>query len=290
MKSQAIGDILLGSIIEREGPWRGLMEFFPTCDRELALAHLARMPPIHFDRVTGKLALTFQTYVLRTPHHTILVDTCVGDQKGYPPPYILSPQPWLQGLAGHGIAFEDVDFVFCTHLHIDHTGWNTRLIDGRWVPTFPNAKYVFSKREYDFWAGQTQKNADPLGAVWTNNCLPVVEAGQALLVQDDFALDDTLWLSPVQGHTPGHVCINLSSRGRKAIITGDVVHHALQVAEPDWSSRFCLDPKMAALSRKRMLEALVDTDTLVCPIHFPGPTVGHVVSDGRGWSYRFKED
>jgi glyoxylase-like metal-dependent hydrolase (beta-lactamase superfamily II) len=166
-------------------------------------------------------------------------------------------------------------------------GWNTRLVDGRWVPTFPNAKYIFSRREYEFWEAETGKESDPPGSVWRDSCRPVIEAGQALLVDDGWELEDGIWLTPTPGHSPGHVCVNVRSQGRRAVFTGDLMHHALQCVEPDWSTCFCADPAMAARSRRGILEDVADTDTIVVPTHFPGPTAGHVVASDDAWRFRF---
>ena len=182
------------------------------------------------------MVITYQTFVVRTPRHTILVDTCTGEDKGHPPPFDFpGKERWRNELFALGVSYEKVDYVFCTHLHIDHTGWNTMLRDGRWVPTFPNAKYVFHKREYAAWEAEHARGANPPGTVFRDNCLPIVEAGQALLVDDDYALDDTITLTPTPGHSPCHCCVNIFSRGQRAVVAGDMMHHAIQCREPDWS-------------------------------------------------------
>jgi glyoxylase-like metal-dependent hydrolase (beta-lactamase superfamily II) len=177
--------------------------------------------------------------------------------------------------------------VFCTHLHIDHTGWNTMLHNWRWVPTFPKAKYIFHKGEYGHWEAMTKKGANPPGNVWTYNCRPIVEAGQALLVDDTYQLDDTFALTPTPGHSPHHCCIDIRSRGQHAVVTGDMMHHALQCREPSWSTIFDTDKEQAAQSRRRFLGQVADTSTLVLPIHFPSPTVGRVAADGERFRYNF---
>ena len=131
------------------------------------------------------------------------------------------------------MSFEDITHVFCTHLHIDHTGWNTMLRNGRWVPTFPKAKYIFHKGEYAHWEAMTKQGANPPGNVWTYNCRPIVEAGQALLVDDTYQLDDTFSLTPTPGHSPHHCCVDIRSKGQHAVVTGDMMHHALQCREPE---------------------------------------------------------
>src|SRR6266404_772012 len=146
-----IGNVIVDSIIERDGPWRLPADLFPAYDPETARPHFAEMDDFGFDPQSGRIVITYQTFVLRTPHHTILVDTCTGEDKNYLAPMNFPKQPWLDGFARLGLGFEDIDYVFCTHLHIDHCGWHTRLVGGRWVPTFPRAKYVFHKREYAAW-------------------------------------------------------------------------------------------------------------------------------------------
>ena len=146
MQTLSIGDVEITSIIERDGPWRTPEVMFPDYEPDTGRTHIAELDPVVFDHASGKMVITYQTFVVRTPKHTILIDTCTGEDKGYPAPMDFPKQPWLANFAAAGLAFEDIDYVFCTHLHIDHCGWNTRLRDGRWVPTFPNAKYIFHKR------------------------------------------------------------------------------------------------------------------------------------------------
>jgi len=287
MRAITIGDVTITSIIERDGPWRKPEDFFLHYDAGVAAKHLATTEPEIFDHASGRMVITYQTFVVRTPRHTILVDTCTGEDKGHPPPFDFPKQRWLDEFKAAGLSFEKIDYVFCTHLHIDHSGWNTMLVNGRWVPTFPNAKYVFHKREYDAWEQATKRGDDPPGKVWTMNCLPIVEAGQALLVDDDYSLDDTVTLTPTPGHSPCHCCVNIFSRGQRAVVTGDMMHHALQCREPDWSTKFDWDPKEAADSRRTFLGQVADTNTLLLPIHFPAPTVGKVTADGGRFDYRF---
>ena len=215
MKQLRIGDITIDAVIEREGPWRRPQDFFPAYDEAVFKHHLPTMEPEVFDAALGMIVITYQTFVVRTPRYTILVDTCTGEDKGHPPPFDFpGKERWRNELFALGISYEMVDYVFCTHLHIDHTGWNTTLRDGRWVPTFPNAKYVFHKKEYAVWEAENAKGANPPGTVFRDNCLPIVEAGQALLVDDDYALDDTVTLTPTPGHSPCHCCVNIFSRGQ----------------------------------------------------------------------------
>jgi len=263
---------------------------FPAYDPDIGRRHLAALDKEVFDPVSGKMVITYQTYVVRTPKHTILIDTCTGEDKGYPPPMDFPKQPWLDGFHALGLRFEDIDYVFCTHLHIDHTGWNTMLRNGRWVPTFPKAKYIFHKGEYAAWEEEARRGGNRPGGggnVWPFNCEPVVAAGQALLVDDDYALDDTFWLTPTPGHSPCHCCVNIRSRGQQAIVVGDLMHHALQCREPDWSTVFDWDPAQAAQSRKKFLSDTAGTGRFVLPIHFPHPTTGLIEADGARFHYKF---
>ena len=295
MKEFSIGDVTITSIIERDGPWRKPEDMFPAYDPAIAKRHLVALDREVFDPASGKMVITYQTFVVRTPKHTVLIDTCTGEDKGYPAPMDFPKKPWLDGFAAAGLRFEDIDYVFCTHLHIDHCGWNTMLRNGRWVPTFPKAKYIFHKREYAAWedaakGGKTPYGDKPApggGNIWRYNCEPIVAAGQALLVDDDYALDDTFWLTPTPGHSPCHCCVNIRSRGQHAIVVGDLMHHALQVREPDWSTVFDWDQAEAARSRRKLLGEVAGTGRYVLPIHFPHPTTGLIEADGERFHYKF---
>ncbi|RTL59669.1 MAG: MBL fold metallo-hydrolase [Hyphomicrobiales bacterium] len=287
MKSLQIGDVTITSIIERDGPWRRPCDMFPAYDHEIGSEHLKTIEPETYDPVSGRMCITYQTFVVRTPKHLVLVDTCTGEDKGYPAPMDFDKQPWLDNFKKAGLSFEAITHVFCTHLHIDHCGWNTRLVDGRWVPTFPNAKYIFHKEEYAYWEAATKAGQNPPGNVWTYNCRPIVEAGQALLVDNTYELDETFTLTPTPGHSPRHVCVNITSKGQRAVVTGDMMHHPLQCREPTWSTIFCTDRAEAALSRRAFLERVCDTPTVLLPVHFPSPTAGLVKPHGKTFDYKY---
>ncbi len=291
VKQIRIGDVTIDAVIEREGPWRRPQDFFPAYDDAVFKHHLKTMEPEVFDSASGLMVITYQTFVVRTPRHTILVDTCTGENKDHPPPFDFpGKERWRHELFALGVSFEQIDYVFCTHLHIDHTGWNTTLRDGRWVPTFPNAKYIFHKGEYAAWEAEYAKGHNPPGKVFPDNCLAVVEAGQALLVDDDYALDDLITLTPTPGHSPCHCCVNIFSRGQRAVVAGDLMHHAIQCREPGWSARPDWDPGQSALSRRKFFAEVAGTGTLILPVHFPRPTVGLLKADGDRFDYRFMRD
>jgi glyoxylase-like metal-dependent hydrolase (beta-lactamase superfamily II) len=284
MKPVKIGEVSISSIIERDGPWRAPNIMFPSASPEGLKTTMAQVPDFAYDRAKDLLVITYQTFVLRTPRATVLIDTCVGEHQRRPAPLLFDKTPWLNGFQQHGLKFEDIDYVFCTHLHVDHVGWNTRMMDGRLKPTFPNAKYVFSKREFEHWKQAT----DPGFAAVHEDCVqPIVDAGQALLVDDAFVLSNELSLIPTPGHSPGHVCVNLESQGQRAIFTGDMMHHCAQVLQPDWSSCFCFDVKQSAETRWQFFREHVNTDTLVIPTHFPGTTAGHIKPLRDAYEFKF---
>jgi glyoxylase-like metal-dependent hydrolase (beta-lactamase superfamily II) len=223
------------------------------------------------------------SYLVRTRHHCILIDTCVGCHKSYAePPEWHQPRnaAWLDNLRAAGVHPEDVDFVFCTHLHSDHCGWNTRLVDGRWIPTFPNAKYVFARDEY-----QAMEAENSL--IFVENVQPILEARQAVLVDLDYALDDEIWLEPTVGHTAGHVAIHLKSGGHHAAMCGDLIHTPLQLAETGWSCNSDYDLAAAANTRKTFLNTHCESDTLILTAHFPSPSIGHIVPRGNSYDFRY---
>ena len=229
------------------------------------------------------LILCFQSYVVRTPHHTILIDSCIGNDKPRPlrPKWNMkTDDTYMRGLKAAGVSVEDIDFVMCTHLHVDHVGWNTRLENGRWVPTFPNARYVFGKTEFDYWTEQHAKTAVP---PFGDSVLPVVEAERADIVRDDFAVGDHLRILPTPGHTPGHIAFTLGRNKDDAVFSGDLMHSPLQTRLPDLSPKFDVDAALAARTRRSFLERYCDTDTLCCTAHFPSPSTGKIRRSGDGF-------
>ncbi len=281
MQRITLGDVSIDSIVERSGPWRTPEAMFPAFEPQSGRRHLQQLGPAHYDAGSNRLCIAYRTFVVRAPGRTMLIDTCTGEDKGYGPPLDFPKAPWLEGFRALGLRFEDIDYVFSTHLHIDHCGWNTRLAGGRWVPTFPRAKYVFYRQEYEFWQAATARGDDPPGQVWKMNCEPVVAAGQAELVDADWSLDDMVTLTPTPGHTPFHCCVNIASRGQRAAVIGDLVHHALQCREPDWSTVFCADPVEATRSRRAFLGRAAAEGTWLLPVHFPAPAAGRVRAEGE---------
>ncbi|NJO24196.1 MAG: MBL fold metallo-hydrolase [Sphingomonadales bacterium] len=193
---------------------------------------------------------------------------------------------FLEKLAAAGVRAEQVDYVMCTHLHWDHVGWNTRLIDGRWVPTFPNAKYVMARGEYEHWDGvYSRGEASVHRTAFEDSVLPIRRAEQAVLVEDDFELEKGIWLEPCRGHSPGNVVINLESKGMRAAVTGDVLHHQIQLVFPEMSTMADADKNLARKTRTALIEKHAGTGHLIMPGHFPTPTVGRIEPHGDTFRY-----
>jgi len=274
----------------RDGPFADVDFLLPAIDANLLTEHADWLYPRYVEPQTNKVIMSFHSLIIRTPRSTILVDCCVGNDKNRPsrPGWHQLQTPWLDRLAQIGLQPEDIDTVLCTHLHADHVGWNTRLIDGQWVPTFPNARYVFARTEYQYWesAQQTHTGDTPLNhGCFDDSVLPVINAGHAVLVDADHELETGIWLEPAPGHTPGNVVINVQSGQRHAILCGDVMHTAIQLANPELSSRFCLDPDQSRVTRRQLIERCADTGIVMLPAHFPTPTAGCISCHGNSFRY-----
>ena len=282
MTSFKVGGIRIERIVEMEIPFVTPGEAYPDTPPEAFEAQRHWREPSALCPETGKLVFAFQSYLARTSRHTILIDSCVGCGKSnhwFPSWNNRTDRSWLAKLAAAGVRPEEIDFVFCTHLHADHCGWNTQLVDGRWEPTFPNARYILSRREVEHYEAQPND-------AYRESVLPVIEAGQAVLVEMDHAVDDEVWLEPTPGHTPGHVAVRLASQGREAVMPGDVLHNPAQCAHPDWRFMSDWDPAMAKATRRSFLEASCESGRTVLTAHFPSPSMGHVVEAGAAFDFR----
>ena len=272
-----IGDVTVTKIVELEvtGGSRFLL---PQATYEEILPIQWLRP--HFADERGRLKMSIHALVVETPDRRIVVDTCLGnDKQGRRIPTWNNLQgPFLADLAAAGFPRESIDTVLCTHLHVDHVGWNTMLVDGKWLPTFPRARYLFGRVEFAHW--QAQRERDDMAAVFADSVAPIRDAGLADFVETDARICDEISLMPTLGHTPGHVSVRISSQGEEALITGDFMHHPCQIARPDWSSTADSDPEAARATRERMLGGLAGTPTLVIGTHFAGATAGRIVRDG----------
>ena len=289
MQQRQLGNIRITRIVESIGTDFQPLTFFPETGPEDWEAHRNWMLPRAMDTASGNLVLVFQAFLVQTSHHTIIVDTCVGDNKpreARPSWHLQQLGTFLPLLADAGVAPEAVDYVLCTHMHSDHVGWNTQLRDGRWVPTFPNAQYVFARGELDAWEKLHRETPQPH---LIDSVYPILEAGQAKLVEPDFAIDDEVWLESTPGHTPDHVSVRLASQEAQAIITGDLIHNPVQCLEPAWIMRADFEPERAKATRQKFLDAHCEADMLICATHFPEPSFGRLVRRDDAFWFEYEE-
>jgi glyoxylase-like metal-dependent hydrolase (beta-lactamase superfamily II) len=280
-------DISVTRIEESLHPVFDPFKFLPDYDPDLVAPHMDWFAPNHFDPKSGRLVVSMHSWLVRTPQHTILIDTCVGDHTHMPglPAYHMQQFPYLENLAAAGVQPEEIDYVLCTHLHSDHVGWHTRLVDGRHVPTFPNARYVISKTEFDLAAAS--ENAEDNNGAFLNRIMPVVDAGLSELVTGDHGIGDHLTITPAPGHTPGHVAMTLSNGGEDGLFIGDALHSAIQGVFPDWNSAFCQDPDQARATRRTLLEHCCEHNALLMPQHFGIPYATRVRAKGDAFAFDF---
>jgi glyoxylase-like metal-dependent hydrolase (beta-lactamase superfamily II) len=272
-----IGEVIVTKIVELEVTG-GSRFILPQASPE-AILPIGWLQPDFADE-RGRLKMSIYALVVETPSRRVVVDTCLGNDKenrGIPTWNRLQTS-FLADLAAAGYPRETIDTVICTHLHVDHVGWNTMLVAGRWIPTFPRARYLMGRVEHAHWTKQNER--EDMAAVFADSVAPVWDAGLVDLVETDHRLCDEVGLVPTLGHTPGHVSVRIVSQGETALITGDFMHHPCQIARPEWSSTADSDPLQARHTRERMLAGLTETPTLVIGTHFAGRTAGRIVRDG----------
>jgi glyoxylase-like metal-dependent hydrolase (beta-lactamase superfamily II) len=289
MDGRHLGNLVINRVLESHTPFDPQW-FFPHSTQEQWDAHADWLVPTKaFDPVSRKIVFPIQSYVVQTSHHNILIDTCVGNDKSRP--YLPEwdcrhDATYMTALNAHGLSPADIDFVMCTHLHPDHVGWNTRLENGQWVPTFPNARYIFSAEELKVWESEHQKRPNQ---ALVDSVSPVIAAGQAELVLNDYAVDDEVWLESSPGHSPDHVSIRLASNGHDAVVTGDMIHSPIQCVHPEWIVKPDWNKELGVRTRREFLERYADTSTFVCTMHFPLPSVGRIVSDGAAFRFVYED-
>lgn len=278
-----LGNITVQRIVEHEIPAYLPLEFFDEATVEAVEPYRAWLEPKALCPRSGRMVMPVQSYLVQTRHHIILIDTCCGCNKTFADPpawHQRGNEVWLDNLRRAGVQPEAVDYVLCTHLHSDHCGWNTRLVDGRWVPTFPNAKYLFTDIEYQAMAAENHQ-------IFIDNVQPIIEARQAVLVELDYALDDEIWLEPTLGHSVGHVAVHIKSGHHHAVMCGDLMHTPLQLAEPGWSPTFEYDMTASTNTRKSFLDTYCETDSLILTAHFPSPSIGHIIARGDAYDFKY---
>jgi glyoxylase-like metal-dependent hydrolase (beta-lactamase superfamily II) len=232
----------------------------------------------------GRMFINFQAFVLKDGKRRIMIDTCVGaDREREFPVFTRMQTTFLEDLASIGITPSDVDTVLCTHLHFDHVGWNTRLVDGRWVPTFPRARYLFSRKEYEHWMMLRESGGYHAVNHLHDSVDPVVAAGLVDFIAHDHEITESVRLLPTPGHTPGHVSVYISSEGEQAVITGDLMHHPIQLAMPAHAATFDMDKKTGAATRVEFVGRFQQKSVLVIGSHFADPGAGYIVRHGAAW-------
>ena len=272
MNQWQIGDVKITRVVEIES-LGGSRFILPDATRDACLPYGWMQP--HFMDEQGNLLMSVHALVVDTGEHRILVDTCIGNDKERNVPNWSHLQThFLQDLEAAGYAPDTIDTVLCTHLHVDHVGWNTMLVDGQWVPTFPNARYLFARTEWEHWDANDDETV--YGPVLADSVRPVVEAGLIDLVDMDHRVCPEVCLEPTPGHTPGHVSVHIRSGGAEALITGDCIHHPVQMTRPDWCSSADVDQAQGLQTRETLLQRYVDQDILIIGTHFATPSAGHI--------------
>lgn len=278
----AIGRARITRVVEVEGPTPGAFIFRDAVPERIQ--EIGWLQP-HFATASGKLLTSVHALVIESEGRRILVDTCIGNDKQRPaiPNWHLRQGSFLRDLVAAGFPPESIDTVVCTHLHVDHVGWNTMLVGNRWVPTFRRARYLIGAEEWAYW----EDHPDPFGGdIVGDSIRPVLDAGLVDLVASDHRITDEVRLVATHGHTPGHVSVLIFSAGEEAIITGDVMHHPCQMAHPEWASHFDADRAAARATRQEFLARYADQPTLVLGTHFASPAAGRIVRDGETFRYQ----
>jgi glyoxylase-like metal-dependent hydrolase (beta-lactamase superfamily II) len=283
-----LGDTSIHRVLDHVGNGFDPLQFFPTLGQERLDENRSWLEPVYLEKGNGKLRLAIQSYVIKTPKLTILVDTCVGNDKPRPARpfwHMQTGDQYQKALAGAGVTVADIDIVMCTHLHVDHVGWNTKLENGRWVPTFPKAKYLFSGKELAHWT-ERHKEKPELCPWIGDSVLPIVAAKRELVIKSDLQFADNIKLVPTPGHTIDHFSVRVGASGHDAVIAGDMIHSPIQGRYPEIGVMIDFDGKQAEATRRSLFGGLCETSTLLCTGHFPdeGPCRVHRWDNG----FKFK--
>jgi glyoxylase-like metal-dependent hydrolase (beta-lactamase superfamily II) len=285
MDTITLGDVELTRVFESRRVALPREMVFPDRDPKLWHAHSHWLAPDYWDPAEDTMFTSVQTWLLRSEGATILVDTGIGNGKDRPgmPVFHQLNSDYLENLAAAGVRPADVDLVVITHVHGDHVGWNTYWSDGEWVPTFPNARYVISRPDFDYWNPANRPATEPVSRmtnVFEDSVEPVHRAGQTVLWEGHHTIDANLSLAPAPGHTPGTSVLTLRSGSDRAMFVGDLLHSPLQIVEPGEAPCFDEDEALATASRRRVLAEVADERALMLPAHFPGAGAAEVSRDG----------
>lgn len=279
MNRWQIGEVSVTRVVEMEVTG-GSRFILPDATRE-EIQPIEWLTP-HFADEDGRLIMSVHALIVDTGERRLIVDTCIGNDKTRKIPNWSNLQlPFLEDLTAAGYPPDSIDTVLCTHLHVDHVGWNTMLVDGKWVPTFKNARYLIGEKEWAYW--NLQDDDDEYGPIMSDSVRPIFDAGLVDLVDMEHRVTPEVRLVPTPGHTPGHVSVLIESKGETALITGDWLHHPCQMARPQWRSSADFDQDAAETMRRKLLADYADGPTLIIGTHFAAPTAGYVKSDGKAW-------
>lgn len=282
-----LGDVAVVPLVEIPRLLIEPEEFFPGVVDTAAPRSAWYLEPPWYDPDRRRLVYTIQSFLILSPVGTVLVDGCVGAAKHRSrPEFHMQEELWLERLKETGVTPEQVSDVVLTHLHVDHVGWSTRWVGGRWRPMFPSARHHVTGPELDYWRGDSGRAATArTGDYMSDSVEPLAEAGLLRVRAMDEVVDRHVRLVPAVGHTPGNVCVQVSGSNARLLITGDTVHHPLQLSDPRVSTRYCVDPHRAAITRRDLLGRAAETGTSVLPSHFAAPSVGRVSSVGEGFEF-----
>lgn len=283
--SWSIGDIEVTSLVEYCGPTHAPEATFPAFDPEKFERQVPLLPPGNWYPGVGRLTIAVRIWIVKAGSNVILIDAGAGNGKPRPSARInllntLTPQ-WM---AAAGAAPERVTHVVMTHLHSDHIGWNTVRDGDRWVPTFPNARYLVPKDDFVFFKDRHDRGAAP-DPSFGDSLLPVVEAGLVDLIDGQREVADLLEVSDARGHSPGMLNYWVRSGGETGVFTADVFHHPVQVFNPDWNTAFCMDADKARATRRAVVAAAADAEARIMPCHFAPPHCGFVRRQGDGYIF-----
>lgn len=283
-ESWRVGDVTITKVVESES-WLPLDLLGKSLLPKLSLAEVEAMTWLapHYVQ-DSRLKIGIYSFLVETPDHKLVVDTAVGNAKPRSgPAFNMLDTAFLDDFRETWQP-DDVDGVVCTHLHPDHVGWNTQLVDGTWRPTFTNATYYFVDEEYRHWERYAENDgANPMfdaAAVFSDSVRPIVDAGLGAFVEPSARLTREVALIPSHGHTPGHVSVLIESRGESAVITGDLMHTPCQIGRPDWSCVYDTDQDASTATRQAFLQRFAETSTMVIGTHFGTPSGVLVHRDG----------
>jgi glyoxylase-like metal-dependent hydrolase (beta-lactamase superfamily II) len=277
-----VGDVEIARIVEVYGFEDDISMLLPEATPQFVQQFGWLVP--HFATPEGRMIISFQCFVLRSKGRTVMIDTCIGNDRQREFEVFCNMQnSFLEDLSSAGFPAEQVTDVLCTHLHFDHVGWNTRLVDGNWVPTFPQARYLFGRREWQHWTHLRDTGGYHHMHHLQDSIDPILAAGLEQFIDADFRVTEEVSLIATPGHTPGHVSVLIDSRGEQAVITGDLMHNPIQIAVPATEVRFDMDKTQGARTRCEFVQRFGNSKTLIIGSHFAEPTAGRIVADGKAW-------